>query len=204
MQEFKVWKQSDPRTCGGASLMVALAHLGSPGLTVEREMEIWKYANNGSQALPGSFPGRLALYAQAKGYRAAIVEDRPKLEAIFQLSPDQKLFPGLDPQAALKEHDAYLKEAEAQGVAVTRRETSLEDVAVMAVEGPVLMMVSTATDVSGLHWVLLQNFDPATRLCTLMEPALGQNFTGPVEMFLLHYGSIHPFLGVAVSLSLRS
>jgi hypothetical protein len=181
--------------------MVALARLGGPALSADREMEIWRYANNGSQALPGSFPGRLAIYAQAQGCRVSVVEDHAKLEAIFRLSTRQERFPGLDPMKALQEHDLYLKEAEEKGIRVARKPTTLQDVADLAVTGPVLMLVSTAADVSGLHWVLLQSFDPATGLCTLMDPGLGKNFVAPLEVFRKHYDSVHPFLGVAIALS---
>jgi peptidase C3-like protein len=200
MTEFSAWKQSDPRTCGGAALMVALDQLGHPGLSKDREMEIWGYANNASSSLPGSFPGLLALYARRQGCHVKIFEDRAKLESIFRLSSVQNLFPGLDPVKALEEHDRYLREAEMQGIPVSRKSIALEEVVLLGAKGPVLMMVSTATDVSGLHWVLLQNFDPQTRRFTLMEPALGQNFMGPVEIYLHHYGSTHPFMGVAIHL----
>lgn len=180
--------------------MVALAHLQGSALSSEKELEIWGFANNGSTSSPGSFPGRLALFARENGIHARLFENREKLAAIFHLSTEQNRFPGLDPVKALQEHDAYMKEAEEEGIPVERKPFTLADVANLAAEGPVLMMVSTASDVSGLHWVLLQKFDPITRLCTLMDPALGQNFTRPVDVFLHHYEFIHPFLGVAIAL----
>jgi len=194
------WKQTDSRTCGGASLMVALRFLKNLPLSSEREKEIWRFANNGSTALPGSFPGRLALYARSQGIEAEILEDRAKLEAIFSLSTDQNRFPGLDPIRAIEEHDRYLLEAESSGVFVQRRNVGLEEIAERAKWGPVLMMVSTAKDISGLHWVVLQHCDPQSGLCTLMDPGVGQNFTAPLSLFSYHYEAVHPFLGVAVVL----
>lgn len=200
MGPMDAWKQTDSRTCGGVSLMVALRFLKGVPLSSEREKEIWRFANNGSTALPGSFPGRLALYARSQGIEAEILEDRAKLEAIFSLSTDQNRFPGLDPARAIKEHDRYLSEAESGGISVQRKSVGLEEIAEQAKRGPVLMMVSTANDVSGLHWVVLQNYDAQTGLCTLMDPGVGQNFTGPLALFTYHYEAVHPFLGVAVLL----
>jgi hypothetical protein len=195
-----VWKQSLSTTCGAASLMVALGGLEGQSLSAERELEIWRFANNASPHFPGSFPGRLALFALENGCRVEIHEDPKKLEAVFRLSTDQTRFPALDPEKALIEHRNYLEEAEKRDIPVHRGPLGLEKVADLAQNAQVLLLVSTAADVSGLHWVLLKHYDPLARTCVLMEPALGREFTGPLEIFLDHYARTHPFLGVAIAL----
>lgn len=181
-------------------MMVALAELKNLPMSADRELEILSFVNNASPHLPGSFPGLLALFARQSGCDAALYEDEKKLEAIFRLSTDQTKFPGLDPAKALIEHRDYVRRAEEGGVPVTRGDLELPAVAELAKDARVLMLVSTAADVSGLHWVLLKNYDPTTDTCVLMEPALGQNFTGPLDFFLDHYTRTHPFLGVAITL----
>jgi hypothetical protein len=194
------WKQTLPTTCGAAALMVALAERKGTALSSERELAIWRFANDGSAAIPGAFPGRLALLAHREGCRVEVFEDRAQLEAVLRLSADQTVFPGLDPVKGLEEHAVHLRAAETEGVPVTRGGLSLERVAELARGAQVLMLVSTAADVSGLHWVLLKGYDPDARACTLMDPALGRNLSGSLAGFVSHYRDTHPFLGVAVTI----
>ncbi len=192
MTVFLAWKQTDHRTCGAAALMVALAEAGRGPLSVETEMEIWNFANQQSTALPGSYPGRLAVYAQSKGFSVEIHEDREKFSRL----------PGLKGHHALQEHDRTIKEAREEGIPYHSGETSLEKVASWAEKGKVLLLVSTAADLLGIHWVLLQSYDPATRQCVVMDPALGINFPGSLERFVEHYSKIHPYLGIAIQLKI--
>lgn len=161
-------------------------------------MEIWKFANQGSPNLPGTFAGRLALYATSQGLTADIIEDKEKLDHSLQLKPSA-LFPNLNIVAALKEHDACLKEASLSGISVHQANLTLSDVAQEAAAAKVLMIVSTSEEVSGLHWVLVRDFDPVAQALCVMDPGTGLNYEASLDVFRHHYETIHPFMGVAIS-----
>ena len=189
-----VWKQSSRTTCGAAALMVALAERRGTALSRERELEIWRHANGGSSALPGSFPGLLAVYARREGAAVTLSEDRDRLDAVFGLLPAA----GHDLATGLEEHWRHLRTAESAGIPVRRGPMPLERVVELAADAVVLMLVSTAADVSGLHWVLVAS-DP--RGCAIMEPALGERISGSLARFVAEYSANRPFLGVAITVA---
>ncbi len=162
-------------------------------------MEIWKFANHASAHLPGTFAGRLALYALSQGLKPEVLEDRKKLDRALQLQPS-RLFPDLDIAAALKEHEEYLHLAEESGILVHHADLTLAEIARQAVATKVLMIVSTSVELAGLHWVLVRDYNAQNQTIVVMDPGTGLNYEASLAVFLNHYENIHPFMGVAVVL----
>jgi len=193
---FTEWKQTTPYSCGGAALMVAMNELGYPMLSKELEDEIWQFANAGSTVMPGSYPGRLALFAKKKGFEAVILQDAKRIESLL-VNLNQTLF-GISFDKLLEEHNLYLQEAESEEIQIKRYVSiPLESLKRHLPSNKILIAVMVPQAIQyGLHWILLQDYDLETDMIRVMDPSLGISQDVPFEKLNIQFNQF--FIGVAI------
>ena len=160
-------------------MLVALHEMTNLPLTQEFELQIWNFAKGTDQ---GSLPGRLALYANHKPVQVEVLNDRNRMQllrgAILPRVPREMM--NFDPDRIMGEHEAALHEVSRAGIMVTEGSITGEVLLQKLATGKVLVavMVGNPPDQSlGLHWLLLQSYQPEIDELTIMDPAHGENFT---------------------------
>ena len=113
------WAQTDPESCGAASLMVALSEAGIGDLSRDREMELWERIRASGQ-YPGSIPGKIAVEAARQGLSPRLWVDPERIAVAREALGGLAAF---DVPTLLAEHARGLAAARAGGVPVEERLT---------------------------------------------------------------------------------
>ncbi|MBW1989081.1 MAG: hypothetical protein JRI97_05995 [Deltaproteobacteria bacterium] len=161
-----VWKQSRINTCGPASLMAALHELGIGGLSVQRELTIFRRVRHAY--ILGSTPAYLARYALAQGVDARLVQKTPLPSPVPGKNPVQRI---------LHAHlfKVYAKTAEEYRLAGLPFGQYQEECDILPPPGPDLssQAIFLVTDTDGvLHFILARRHQGSL---VVLDPDKGVN-----------------------------
>lgn len=177
-REHTSFQQTSEHSCGGGALLVALHEMTNFPITQEREQQIWNFAKRTDQ---GSLPGRLALFASYRPIQVEILNDRQRIQWLreaMSLVPREQM--NFDPDRIMGEHEIALQEAAEAGLKVTEEPITGKSLLQKLQPGKALIAVIVGNPPEqplGLHWLLLQSYQPETDELTIMNPAHGENFT---------------------------
>lgn len=180
-------------------MLTVLHDLTNLPLIKQMERHIWDYARKGANY---SLPGRLALYASHRPVEVEVLNDGQRIQMMLTHIPRQLL--EFDPDFMHREHESSLKEAEAaqREIAVTEGPIDAELLFNRLQAGRVLIavIVDQSPEQLGLHWLLLQCYDPETDELKIMDPGPGENLSFTKALFNHEYFNPEDprFLGSAI------